>query len=136
MEKKALLVRTDEDNDQTLGVFVFESKTGEKIKLFTMELPWKNNARSVSSIPKGTYKVITTMSPRFKKDMWLLVDVPGRDGIRIHSANYARELNGCIALGMSKSDIDGDGNIDIVASRKAIDLAFEHLGESFELEII
>lgn len=76
------------------------------------------------------------MSPRFKKDMWLLLDVPGRDGIRIHSANYARELNGCIALGMSKSDIDGDGNIDIVASKKAMDLAFEHLGESFELEII
>ena len=136
MEKKALLVRTDEDNDQTLGVFIFESKEGKKIKLFTMELPWKNNARSISSIPKGTYKVITTMSPRFKKDMWLLLDVPGRDGIRIHSANYARELNGCIALGMSKSDIDGDGNIDIVASKKAMDLAFEHLGESFELEII
>jgi len=136
MEKKALLIRTDEDNNQTLGVFVFESKEGKKIKLFTMELPWKNNQRSISSIPKGVYKVITTMSPRFKKDMWLLLDVPGRDGIRIHSANYARELNGCIALGMSKSDIDGDGNIDIVSSKKAIDLAFEHLGESFELEII
>lgn len=39
MEKKALLVRTDEDNDQTLGVFIFESKEGKKIKLFTMELP-------------------------------------------------------------------------------------------------
>ena len=134
--KRAKLKRIKDNGFQTLGEFIFEGNNGRMIKLYSMELPWKGNQRNISSIPKGIYKVITTRSPRFKKNMWLLLNVPGRDGIRIHSANYARELNGCIALGMGKADLDGDGNIDITSSRKAMDLALEHLGREFTLEII
>lgn len=76
------------------------------------------------------------MSNRFKKNMWLLLNVPNRDGIRIHSANYARELNGCIALGMNIADLDEDGNVDITSSKKAIELATQNLGEEFILKII
>jgi len=33
-------------------------------------------------IPEGTYQLVNTMSPRFKKILPLLVNVPGRSGIR------------------------------------------------------
>jgi hypothetical protein len=62
--------------------------------------------------------------------------VPNRSGIRIHAANYSRQLEGCIALGMDQADIDGDGTMDIVQSKKAISLAKYFLGDEFELEII
>lgn len=133
---EATLTRKEDDGTQTLGEFVFTGIDGKVIKLYSMELPWKNNKRNVSCIPKGKYKVITTLSNRFKVNMWLLLNVKNRDGIRIHSANYARQLNGCIALGISKADLDGDGYIDITSSKKAIEIARKHLGEEFILNIV
>jgi hypothetical protein len=62
--------------------------------------------------------------------------VPNRSGVRIHSANYSRQLQGCIALGCSIDDIDEDGTLDIRNSRKAIKLAEKYLGKEFKLEII
>lgn len=56
-----------------------------------------------TAIPYGTYEIKMTMSERFKKIMPILVDVPGFTGIRIHSANRASELSGCIAPGLVNS---------------------------------
>lgn len=132
---KAYLRRQNDNGIATTGVLFFETEEG--VKTFgSLELPWKDNERSVSCIPKGTYEVITTYSNRFKKDMWLLKDVEGRSGIRIHSANYSRQLQGCIALGSSVVDMDGDNTLDITDSKKAIRLAKLHLGKEFTLEIL
>lgn len=133
--KKVFLKRMIDNGKQTLGSFVFEGLNGDLITLISLELPWKDNTRSISCIPKGTYKVITTYSNKFKKDMWLIKDVNKRDGIRIHSATYYSDLEGCIALGKSLKDINSDGNLDILESREAIKIAKEHLGEEFELDI-
>lgn len=58
-----------------------------------------------TAIPYGMYKVVITQSTRFTKQKGTpvftpqLLNVPGFDGIRIHPANYATQLEGCIAPG-------------------------------------
>lgn len=54
-----------------------------------------------TAIPRGVYEVKITYSPRFGRNMPLLCGVPGYSGIRIHSANYASQLEGCLAPGVN-----------------------------------
>jgi hypothetical protein len=63
-----------------------------------LELPWKNNERNVSQIPRGTYawQKITRQS-NGKPAIWLR-DVPGRSEILIHQGRYPHHSKGCILI--------------------------------------
>lgn len=54
-------------------------------------------------IPDGTYTLIVTHSPRFKKDLPLVVGVSGRTGIRFHRGSMPEHSKGCILLDSDKS---------------------------------
>lgn len=58
-----------------------------------------------TAIPAGTYRVIVNESPRFKKLLPRLLNVPGFDGILIHKGNSHEDTHGCILVG---DRIDGD----------------------------
>jgi hypothetical protein len=63
----------------------------------SIELPWRENQRSVSCIPEGRYEVRKRYTQKRGHHL-LIVDVRGRSGILIHPANDAqKELLGCIA---------------------------------------
>ena len=64
---------------------------------FTIELPWLDNQRAKSCIPEGVYALEARYSKKFGNHL-LIKNVPNRNLILVHPANYAKdELLGCIA---------------------------------------
>ena len=55
-----------------------------------------------TAIPAGRYRVIVAMSPKFKRELPRLLDVPGFEGILIHAGNSARDSAGCLLVGENK----------------------------------
>lgn len=55
-----------------------------------------------TAIPTGTYKVIVNMSPKFKRMLPRLLNVPGFDGILIHKGNTDKDSSGCLLVGENK----------------------------------
>ena len=53
-------------------------------------------------IPFGTYKIVVNMSPKFKRELPRLLDVPSFEGILIHRGNTAEDSAGCILVGENK----------------------------------
>lgn len=118
--KVVVLLRCKYSLKQILGnLFVIE---GTKI-LFqckTLELAYRGNKKNISAVIAGIFPLVLEWSPKFKKMLWELKDVPGRSEAKFHVANFVHQLNGCIALGYHYKDIDGDGRVDIMSSSKAL----------------
>ena len=58
--------------------------------------------KGTTAIPEGTYRVVLTMSNRFKRLLPLLIDVPDFEGVRLHSGNSEDDSSGCILPGENK----------------------------------
>lgn len=55
-----------------------------------------------TAIPAGVYEIVVNVSPRFKRKLPRLLDVPGFDGILIHRGNTAEDTAGCILVGENR----------------------------------
>lgn len=55
--------------------------------------------QDITAIPYGKYKVVLSMSPRFRKILPEILNVPGFVGVRIHSGNTQYDSSGCLILG-------------------------------------
>lgn len=54
-------------------------------------------------IPFGTYKIVVNMSPKLKRELPRLLNVPSFKGILIHRGNTAKDSAGCILVGENKA---------------------------------
>jgi len=133
---KALLTRSKATTKETLGDLVLRDANGKLIlTLKTLELPWKNNMNKVSCIPVGKYKVVPRNSPKYG-DHFHVLDVPNRSFILFHSGNYHTQIEGCILVGLTHADINGDGQLDVTSSKDAMGALLKLAPKGFDLEIV
>lgn len=82
-----------------------------------------------TAIPAGTYRVTMQYSPRFRRVLPYLHDVPHFLGILIHSGNTEEDSAGCIIVG--KNTVKGK----VTESRKTSDALNVLLSTASEIEI-
>jgi len=129
--------RYDSNAERTIGKVYFDGMP----KLYSYELPWKDNEKSVSCIPVGMYKCARHISEAYpeKRLAYVVNNVPGRQGILFHSGNTYKDTHGCILLGAALGSLQVAGKFtDSVLSSQAamIELHEFAKGKEFSLEIV
>lgn len=108
-------------NTETLGLFytaderkgdLFVNKTffGYSLEDFVRDInrdgdlndPGEKKIHSLTAIPAGRYEVILSYSPRFKRILPEVLNVPGYAGIRIHGGNAHINTEGCILIAKNR----------------------------------
>lgn len=101
------IVREPTRDDGTFGVvFVDGHFFGFSLEDTVRETPgvpvdrWK--VKGVTAIPAGAYVARLALSPRARRDVPWLDDVPGFSAIQIHPLNRTDETEGCIGIGFAR----------------------------------
>ena len=116
------LIRTRKAGLAVTGEMSFEM-VNRQYDTETFTQPTLENADFI--IPAGTYPVEVTWSPKFKKFLPEIKDVPERSGIRIHMGSRPEHSKGCILL-----DIAGMANINVLFNQ------LENEDEKAQIEIV
>lgn len=64
--------------------------------------PGEDKVYGETAIPYGKYKLIISWSPKFQRELPLLISVNHFEYIRIHAGNTAEDSHGCILVGFNK----------------------------------
>ena len=116
------LIRNKQNSKAVTGTIAFPLM-GKEGETKTFEFPTLENADFI--IPAGTYPVERTWSPKFKKFLPLIDNVPDREGIRIHRGSIPEHSKGCILLNMA-----GMSHIDVLFNQ------LEYIEKNAQIEII
>lgn len=77
-------------------------------------------------IPVGTYPVSVTFSPRFKRMLPLIGNVPRRSGIRIHRGTKPKHSKGCILVSAANEQQITAQWLALQASKEPIKITIEN----------
>lgn len=89
-----------------------------------------------TAIPRGIYRIILDWSDRFKCLMFLLVDVPGFTGVRIHAGNIAENTEGCLLTGQTQGKDFVGQSVAALKNLSTKILSAMLRGESVWIEIV
>lgn len=123
-----LLIRDTFTDKSTIGKLYFDGE----FYGHTLELPWKDNEKRVSCIPKGVYEVKKrhTEESKYKYEHLHILDVENREMVLMHVGNYPKNSKGCILLGNTRA-------LNFVGeSRKAFYKLMYDLGSFEKIELI
>jgi len=98
----------------------------------TCEDPWENNQIGASCIPTGFYNCRKFNGSRFK-DVWEVLNVPGRTAILIHAGNTINDTHGCILVGRCFGS--SNGLPAVLQSQEALAILRDKLPDEFQLTI-
>jgi len=139
-----LALRRIQTPRQTVGILSVISSARKHARVsvwacWTLELPWEQNRNRKSCIPpepgeNGVFKFERHESPRFGRCIWVK-NVPGRSEILIHAGNYVSDTAGCILVGDTPTDLNGDGLTDVTRSEDTLAELIERAGESGSLQV-
>ena len=102
---------------------------------WTLELPILDNITNESCIyPHGGFIGRKHFSPS-NGDCIAIDNVQGRTNIQIHSANFTRQILGCIAVGDSVKFLDGDSIPDVTNSANTLRNLLALLPDTFPIKI-
>lgn len=95
------LTRTSYVSQATCGELELNGET-----LYSIEQPWRDNEKGRSCVPEGTYDLVPYRSPKHGATWYLRNHALGvgdigenRSYCELHAANWATQLEGCVALG-------------------------------------
>ena len=118
-------------DDCTLGRLSY----GE-FQCFTLELPWLGNQTNISCIPAAGDYQGEKYTSHANGNCIAIINVIDRTHIQIHSANYTRQIKGCIAVGESIKFLDRDTIPDVTNSKKTLSDLLDVLPDRFLIEIV
>ena len=121
--KTIKLIRENKAGNAVYGNMSFEM-LNRNYENETFTQPTLENADFI--IPAGTYPVERTWSPRLKKALPEILDVPDRTGIRIHMGSKPEHSKGCILV-----DMLGMSNINCLLNQLE-----ENEDEKVQIEIV
>lgn len=55
-------------------------------------------------INEGMYNLVLTYSPKFKRNLYEIKNVPNRSRLLIHQGNYIKDSKGCVLVGVRNSN--------------------------------
>lgn len=93
---KIRLIRRFKGQDYTIGDLYVN---GEWFCNTLEDTVREKKIKHITAIPEGTYDVVLTHSPKFKRVLPLIQNVPEFSGIRIHSGTDQNDTSGCVLVG-------------------------------------
>jgi len=126
-----LRIETWQHEDCTIGILTYKD-----FQCFTLELPWLENRTNISCIPRASGYKGEKYKSHHNGDCIAIINVLDRTHIQIHSANFTRQIKGCIAVGDSIKFLDGDTIPDVSNSKNTLKALLSVLPPFFTIEIV
>lgn len=100
---KLTLQRIALKKDYTIGrLYIDGRRYSDTLEDPVRDLTKERKVPGKTAIPAGTYEIVVNVSPKFKRLLPRLLNVPHFDGILIHRGNTAADVSGCILVGENK----------------------------------
>lgn len=127
------LIRKDFTEESTIGELYVDGE----FECFILEDTVRDTKiYGKTAIPYGVYDIKITHSPRFKRHLPLLLNVPNYQGVRIHVGNYPKDTEGCLLPGKTKGkDFVGNSKTAFNELYRKMVRATER-GETLSIEIV